>query len=69
MAAVKKQSEGLRREYDHLMKEYERLQVGSSGSLCEPGVLNCAAKFCLLAIYHAKNLPRPLVQHEMGSTH
>uniref|UniRef100_A0A8C9G4L0 Endoplasmic reticulum transmembrane protein n=1 Tax=Pavo cristatus TaxID=9049 RepID=A0A8C9G4L0_PAVCR len=36
VAAVKKQSEGLKREYDRLMKEYERLQVGGSGSLCEP---------------------------------
>uniref|UniRef100_A0A8C3UN95 Endoplasmic reticulum transmembrane protein n=1 Tax=Catharus ustulatus TaxID=91951 RepID=A0A8C3UN95_CATUS len=31
VAAVKKQSEGLRREYDHLMKQYEQLQVGGSG--------------------------------------
>uniref|UniRef100_A0A8C2T511 Endoplasmic reticulum transmembrane protein n=1 Tax=Coturnix japonica TaxID=93934 RepID=A0A8C2T511_COTJA len=70
VAAVKKQSEGLRREYDNLMKEYERLQVGVSVSPCEPSVLNCAAEFCLLAIYNAKNLPKPVVQHkvEMGST-
>ncbi|KAH1185315.1 hypothetical protein KIL84_018064, partial [Mauremys mutica] len=26
VTAVKKQSEGLKREYDHLMKEHERLQ-------------------------------------------
>lgn len=38
MIAVKKQSEGLKREYDNLMKEYERLQVGGSGSLYEHNV-------------------------------
>uniref|UniRef100_A0A8D0EGU9 Endoplasmic reticulum transmembrane protein n=1 Tax=Strix occidentalis caurina TaxID=311401 RepID=A0A8D0EGU9_STROC len=37
--AVKKQSEGLKREYDNLMKEYERLQVGGSGLLYEHDVL------------------------------
>lgn len=51
MAAVKKQSEGLKREYDNLMKEYEQLQVGGSGSLYENNVLklyqqNSASRGC-----------------------
>lgn len=60
VAAVKKQSEGLKREYDHLMKEFEQLQVGGSGSPYKHCVLKLCQQNCLLVFIVQENLPESL---------
>lgn len=62
MTAVKKQSEGLKREYDHLMKEYEWLQVGGCGLLSEHDVLKLYQQnsACWVFIMQ-ENLPKSLI--------